>query len=103
MYITVLCTTKDKAEAEAIAKQLVSFKLAACVNIIDGIQSVYTWEEKLCHEQEALMIIKTTKPLFDDLEKAIQTHHSYDNPEIIALPIEKGSKPYLDWINQSTT
>ena len=101
MHIVVLCTAKSKEEAQDIAKQLVAFKLAACVNIIDQVQSIYSWEGKICEEAEVLMVIKTKKSLFEDLEKAIRTHHSYENPEIIALPIEKGSKPYLSWIDQS--
>ena len=102
MHIIVLCTVKDKTEAKAIAQNLVELQLAACVNILDGVNSIYNWGGKMCDDTEALMVIKTKKALFDRLEKAIKEQHSYDNPEIIAFLIERGSHDYLSWIDQST-
>lgn len=103
MEILVLSTTKDKAQAQRIAKAIVEEKLAACVNIIDGIQSIFAWQGKVDETAEALMVIKTQKNIFEKLEKRIKALHSYDVPEIIALDITAGHKPYLDWVRESTS
>jgi len=88
--------------AEDIAKQLVDSELAACVNIISGVKSVYRWDGKLnIDNDETLLIIKSSLVLWSRLETKILSIHSYDVPEIICVPIVEGHKPYLNWLNQS--
>ena len=92
----------SQEEAEAIAEHLVQTKLAACVNIIPGMQSIFSWEEKTCRASELLLLVKTKQSLFAPLCEAIQKKHSYKVPEIIALPIVEGSASYLQWIAENT-
>ena len=99
MYIVVLVTTKDVAQAKAIAQKLVKEKLVACANILKGIESLFWWEGKIDSSQEALLILKSKKSCFKKIVKTVQSLHSYTVPEIIALPIAQGSKDYLEWIN----
>lgn len=100
--IVVLVTTPDGVEARKIGKRVVDAKLAACVNIIPGVRSIYRWKDKICDDQEVLLVIKTTKRLFRELEDMVKRLHSYDTPEIIAMPILAGSDDYLRWIRAST-
>ncbi len=100
--IVVFVTTKNLSEARRISRSLVEEKLAACVNIVPLVESIYTWQGRVCREKEALMIIKTRIPIFPRLERKVKSLHSYTVPEIIALPIGKGSKDYLAWIRQTT-
>ncbi len=99
MYIVVLVTASSKEEADKIARGLLEEKLAACVNIIEGLDSRFWWQGKIDQAKEALLIIKTRKSLFNKLAKKVKSLHSYTVPEIIALPIISGNKAYLDWIN----
>lgn len=101
-YIVVLVTTVNMAEAETIAKTLVFEKLAACVNIVDKVRSIYYWEGKVHDESEYLLVIKSTSENFDMVEKRIKELHSYEVPEIIALSIVKGSQDYLNWLSENT-
>lgn len=101
-YILVFCTSSTKVSAQNIAKTLVKEKLAACVNISSPIESIYSWKSKICHEKEFLLTIKSKALLFKKLEKRIKELHSYEVPEIIALPILKGSEDYLNWIAKQT-
>jgi periplasmic divalent cation tolerance protein len=96
--IVVLVTASKTEEAETIAQTLVEERLAACCNIIPSIRSVYRWEGNVCSEAETLMIIKTKTGLFTPLEKRIRELHSYQVPEIIALPVQLGYEPYLNWL-----
>lgn len=100
--IVVYVTTSNEDEAAKIARALVESKLAACVNIIKDIRSIYRWRGKTEDDSEVLMIIKTRENLFDSLKVEVQKLHSYDVPEIIALPISHGSEDYLKWIKEST-
>ena len=98
----VLVTASSNGEAEELGKLAVSSGMAACVNIVRGIQSIFRWEKVVKVETECLMIIKTTLDRFSELETVIREHHTYSVPEIIALPIIGGSAPYLEWIQAET-
>ncbi len=96
----VLCTLPDNQSAQKMAETLVGEKLAACCNIVPKLTSVYFWQGKIQHDSEALMLIKTKESLYAKLEQRILELHPYEVPEVIALPVEKGSNAYLNWINQ---
>ena len=97
----VLTTTSSRQEAENIAEYLVKKRLAACVQIMPKIHSIYVWKKNLCKEREVLLFIKSRRALFKEVEKVIKQHHSYEVPEIMALPIMAGSSSYLQWMKQS--
>jgi periplasmic divalent cation tolerance protein len=99
----VLVTVPDKDEADRLAETLVFERLAACVNIIPAIESIYRWEGKVTKDQEILLLIKTAEDRYGELEQRIQTLHSYTTPEVIALKIERGSKAYLSWLIESVS
>jgi len=101
-YIIVFNTCDSAEIASSIAETLVGKKLAACVNIVKNIESVYQWQGKIEHDKEILLIIKTRQSLFSQLEQAIQELHNYELPEIIAVPIVSGEKNYLNWIQSAT-
>ena len=101
-YIIVLTTTPSIKVARQIARALVTKRLAACVNIIPHIQSIYRWKKKLCDETEVLLLIKTRKSLYNKLQTTLKSLHPYEVPEIISLDITRGSKDYLDWIVETT-
>lgn len=98
-YGVVLVTTGSQQEAEAIATSLINSHLAACVSLLP-ICSIYTWQDKLHQEQEWQLLIKTDLRKFQSLEAKIRELHSYEVPEVIALPIVAGSKPYLHWVSE---
>ena len=100
--LIVLVTTSNAEEAARIADVLVSERLAACVNIVPGIESIYRWEGKVTRDHESLMIIKTTAERYDELERRVKELHNYSTPEVIALKIERGSEQYLSWLRDST-
>jgi periplasmic divalent cation tolerance protein len=100
--IIVLVTCGSEEEALKIANALVESRLAACVNLVAPIRSIYRWEERIWDEKEWLLIIKTQKDRFEDLEKKVKSLHSYSVPEIVSLPIVEGSSSYLDWISENT-
>jgi periplasmic divalent cation tolerance protein len=97
--LVVLCTCGDEPEALRIANALIEDRAAACVNILPGVQSVYRWQEKIETAREILLIVKTTQERFSAVERKIVELHSYDIPEIIALPVADGLKKYLAWLN----
>jgi periplasmic divalent cation tolerance protein len=97
----VLSTAGSQDEARAIARALVERRLAACVNIVSLLESVYRWEGKVDSAQEWLLIIKTTQAAFPEVRDAIAESHSYDLPECVMLAIEDGSAEYLKWIEES--
>jgi periplasmic divalent cation tolerance protein len=99
--IAVLCACGSEVEAEEIASRLVELNLAACVNISSPVRSFYRWQGKLENATEWLLTIKTVQSRFDELSAAIQALHSYELPEIIAMPIAAGFPPYLKWIAES--
>jgi len=102
MYIVVFVTAANKAEAEKIAQVLLNKRCAACVNIVDKIDSFFWWQNKIDAASEALLIIKSKKTRLKAIIKAVKSVHSYEAPEIIALPIVGGEKQYLRWIHDST-
>ena len=101
MHIVILITARDKKEAHKIAKALLKNKLAACVNIIGGLSSIFRWQGKIDQAKETLLIVKSKKEKFEKIVKLVKSAHSYAVPEIIAMPIVSGFKPYLNWINDS--
>ena len=101
-FIVIYCTVPNKKEGKDIAKKLVEKKLIACASIIDKVESVFSWDGDLCEEHEALMIIKTKKELFENVNGIIQGLHSYNVPEVIAIPIIEADETYLKWIAHET-
>ncbi len=97
----VLVTAGSEDEAAKIAKALVEERLAACANIVPKIRSIYRWEGKVQDEAEALLIIKTTEASLPALEKRVRALHSYGVPEVIALALDQGSAPYLNWLAEN--
>lgn len=100
-YILVLVTAKDKKEAEKISRGLLEARLIACSNIVDGVRSLFRWEGKIDSAKEVLLVLKTKKILFKKVMAKVKSLHSYQTPEIIALPIIDGSKDYLGWVHSS--
>lgn len=100
--VVVFVTASSADEAERIGQVVVDSRLAACANILQGVRSIFRWDNKVNVESECLIIMKSTLDRFSDLEAAIRQHHSYSVPEIIALPIIAGSIPYLEWITGET-
>jgi periplasmic divalent cation tolerance protein len=96
-YGVVLVTAASQAEAEMIAELLITSKLAACVNLLP-VRSIYSWKGELCRDQEWQLIIKTRLDQFPNLEAKVREVHSYETPELIALPIVAGSQGYLEWV-----
>ncbi|MGE5895055.1 MAG: divalent-cation tolerance protein CutA [bacterium] len=101
-FIIVFITTQNEEEAVKISRALVQEKLAGCVNIIRAIRSIYRWEGKVEDSSEVLMIVKTRRELFDNLAARVKELHSYTVPEIIALPLLRGSQDYLSWLTDVT-
>jgi periplasmic divalent cation tolerance protein len=100
-YFIVYVTTESKSEAEALAESLVKDRLVACVNYLP-VNSVYTWNSRLEHSSEYLLICKTTKARLKDVESRITAEHSYECPEVISVKIHDGSRDYLKWVEDST-
>ncbi len=101
MYCVIFITVANEKEAKLISNSLVEKKLAACVNCVDKIKSTFFWQGKIDKADELLLIVKSKKNLLPKLFKEVKSLHSYTVPEIIALPIISGYKPYLEWINES--
>jgi periplasmic divalent cation tolerance protein len=100
-YLVIYCTCPDQVVAERIAKALVSDRLAACVNIVPGITSIYRWQGRVHSDPELLLIIKSRSDVYPALEARIRELHAYEVPEIIALPVRQGSSAYLNWLDAS--
>lgn len=97
-FIIVLVTTKDRVEAEKISQTLLSEKLIACANIISPVASYFWWQGKVDRTDECLIIMKTRKSLFGEVQLRVKELHSYEVPEVLALPIVDGSEAYLSWM-----
>lgn len=100
--VQIVTTTEKREDAEKIAAWLVEKRLAACVQIVGPILSIYRWKENIESAREWQCHIKTRAALYPDVEAAIKLNHPYETPEIIALPILKGSREYLVWLTQET-
>lgn len=98
--IVVLVTAGSEDEARSLARSVVEKEIAACVTVIPHVRSVFRWEGQIAEEQEYLLLIKTVDKAFDVLERTIKAVHSYQVPEIIALPIQCGSREYLAWMRE---
>ena len=98
----VYMTAKDKDEARKIGQELVKARLAACVNIIDNMNSMYWWEGEVQDDHEAILIAKTKESLVPELIKKVKSIHSYSCPCIVSLPILEGNKDYLKWLQNET-
>lgn len=101
-FIAVLITVPNTEEGERISRALVGEKLAACVNVIDNVRSIYRWQGKVEDEREVLLIAKTRRELFGALRDRVLELHSYDVPEVVALPVVEGSRGYLGWLEEET-
>jgi periplasmic divalent cation tolerance protein len=101
--ILVMITAGSEEEGVRIAEALLEERLVACANLIGGIRSLYRWQGKVCDDSEILMLCKTVRRLFSRLSEKVKSIHSYEVPEIIALPLLEGWPPYLDWVEQETT
>ena len=102
-FLVVLITAPDLSTAQDLGKTLVEEKIAACVNLVPGLVSIYSWEGAIQEDQEVLLVVKTRSELLESqLIPLVQKHHPYDLPEIIGLPIAAGSQAYLDWIRDET-
>jgi len=99
--IVVFLTAASADEARRIANELVERRLAACVQILPEIESVYRWKDEVQREKEILILAKTTDARFADLEKAVRAIHSYETPEIVAVPLVAGSVAYLSWLEEN--
>lgn len=100
--IVVFMTAANGEEAARLAEMLVGAHLAACVQILPEMESVYRWQGKIERQSEILLLAKTTQEKFDELEREVRALHSYDTPEIIAVPATAVSPPYLQWLNNAT-
>src|SRR5258707_5105427 len=98
-YRVVLVTCGSIGEARTIGRGVVAKKLAACANIVTGVESIYRWKGKVERAREVLVVIKTTAPRLPDLEREVNRLHSYDVPEFIVLPVVAGSREYLKWVD----
>ena len=102
-YIVVFITCPSREEADKIANAVIAKNFAACVNIIDNVRSIFHWQEKVEDADEVLLIAKTKAKLLNEIIPLVKQLHSYDLPEIIAVPILGGSEDYLNWIDAETT
>ncbi|SRR6266404_4023700 len=101
--VVVLVTTSGTREARKIANALVEARLAACVNVIEKVQSYYRWKGGVQCDKECLLVVKSCRTNFAELRKAIEKIHSYKVPEIICMPIVEGADPYMNWLEESLT
>ncbi len=99
--IVVLTTVGTEEQAKGIARELIASRLAACVNIVPGIRSVYRWRGKVCEDGEWLLVVKTVEDEFEAVSETIQELHSYDVPEILAFNVTQGEEAFLEWIETS--
>ncbi len=99
MHHIIFCTCPDRETAETIARRLIESQLAACINILSSVTSVYLWQGEIETAQEYLLLIKSSADRYPDLENRIKALHPYELPEIVAVPIDRGHPDYLKWID----
>ena len=97
----LFCTAPDTASGERIATRLVEYRLAACVNLLAGVTSVYRWQDRVQTDSEVLLIIKACAADYERIEAAICAEHPYELPEIVAVPVNNGLAEYLDWVREN--
>lgn len=100
--IVVFVTCASPSQAASIGSALVKERLAACANVVPGLTSIFTWKGKVCREREALMIVKTRRALFERLRRRVRALHSYEVPEIVAIPMSAVDRDYRRWIEKET-
>ena len=100
--VLVVLVTCPPDKAQGIADALVEERVAACVNVVPSLHSVYRWKGAVHHEDEAMLLVKTTKDRFEALKQAVLKHHPYELPEVIAVSVERGHTPYLEWVIESS-
>ena len=100
--VLVYSTFPSSEAAEAVGRELVERRLAACINILPGMTSIYRWEGAIAHDREVVMIIKTREELASSVIETVKSRHSYTNPALIVLPIIDGSPDYLSWLLAET-
>ncbi len=101
-FVVVMVTAPSVDEGAGIGRKVVEEGLSACCNIVPGVRSIYTWQGRICDEGEVLCIFKTRASLFERLKKRVKELHSYDVPEIIAVPVRAGLEEYLEWVRDVT-
>lgn len=97
----VVLVTAPQDKADALARALVEQRVAACVNLVGPIRSIYRWKGRVTEDPETLLVVKSTSDRYGELEAAVRALHSYSTPEIIALDVSRGSAPYLAWLSAS--
>jgi len=100
-FLLVLTTLPNRAQAEKLSRQILKERLAACINSVKGLESLFWWDGKIDRAKETLLLIKTRTSCFNRLRVFIEKHHPYSVPEIIAVPIRKGNASYLKWLQAS--
>lgn len=98
----VLCSFPDLPQARQIGTRLVEKQLAACVNLVPAVESIFRWQGEVSSDSEVLAVFKTSAERYPDLERELRRHHPYDVPEVVALPVERGSGSYLEWVCAET-
>jgi periplasmic divalent cation tolerance protein len=101
-YVVVFITTSDYEEARKVADELVALRKAACVNIVPRVNSIFRWKGKIENAEESLLVVKTRAKLFSEVVSVVKGIHSYEVPEIVALPIADGNPDYLAWLKEET-
>ncbi|GBU22882.1 hypothetical protein R80B4_02795 [Fibrobacteres bacterium R8-0-B4] len=101
-FVIAYITAKDKSQALSIGRALVEERLAACVNVIDGMTSIYRWEGEIAEDSEAVLIAKTAAEKFEALAERVKQLHTYDCPCVVSIPITGGNQDYLEWLGENT-
>ena len=100
--VVLLCTVPDEQVGAKLAQTLVGERLAACVNMVPGLRSIYRWKDEVCDDPELLLVIKTTDERVRSLAQRVESLHPYDTPELIALPLQGGLEAYVGWVRDET-